>query len=50
MEYRLASSSWGKEEINSIQEVIDSDMFSIDQKLKNLKSSLLNFSIQNMVM
>lgn len=43
MEYRLASSSWGKEEINSIQEVIDSDMFSMGPKVKEFEKQFAKF-------
>ena len=34
MEYKLATSTWGKEEINAIQEVIDTDKFSMGPKVE----------------
>lgn len=41
MNYKLASSSWGKEEIEAIHQVIDSDVFSMGEKVAQYEK---NFS------
>ena len=37
MTYPLASSTWGKEELDAIQEVIDSDMYTMGAKVKQFE-------------
>ena len=39
MEYKLASSSWDEKEIKAIRQVIKSDMYSMNKKSKNMKTS-----------
>ena len=43
MEYKLATSSWGKEEINAINAVIDSDQFSMGPKVKEYERKFASF-------
>ena len=37
MKYKLATSTWDNKEIEAIHEVIESDMYSMGPKVKNLK-------------
>ena len=41
--YPLASSSWDHEEISAIHEVIDSDMFTMNVRVKSLRMSMQTF-------
>ena len=43
MEYKLATSTWGKEEINAIQEVIDTDKFSMGPKVEEYEKQFASF-------
>jgi CDP-6-deoxy-D-xylo-4-hexulose-3-dehydrase len=43
MEYKLATSTWGKEEIKAIQDVIDTDMFSMGPKVKEYERQFADF-------
>lgn len=43
MEYKLASSTWGKEEIDAIQDVIVSDKYSMDVKVEKYESEFADF-------
>jgi CDP-6-deoxy-D-xylo-4-hexulose-3-dehydrase len=43
MEYKLATSTWGKEEIKAIQDVIDTDMFSMGPKFKEYERQFADF-------
>lgn len=43
MEYKLATSTWGKEEINAIHDVIDSDKFSMGPKVEQYEQRFADF-------
>ena len=43
MEYKLATSTWGKEEINAIQEVINADKFSMGPKVEEYEKQFALF-------
>lgn len=43
MNYKLASSSWGKEEIKAIHNVIDSDVFSMDKKVVQYEKNFAKY-------
>jgi CDP-6-deoxy-D-xylo-4-hexulose-3-dehydrase len=43
MEYKLATSTWGKEEIKAIQDVIDSDKFSMGPKVQEYERQFADF-------
>ena len=43
MQYKLATSSWGNEEINALNEVIKSDMFSMGPKVKKFENEFADF-------
>ncbi len=43
MEYKLATSTWGKEEINAIQEVIYTDKFSMGPKVEEYEKQFASF-------
>lgn len=43
MEYKLATSTWGKEEINAIHEVIDTDKFSMGPKVEEYEKQFASF-------
>ena len=43
MEYKLATSTWGKEEIKAIQDVIDTDTFSMGPKVKEYERQFADF-------
>lgn len=43
MKYELATSSWDKHEIQAIQDVIDSNMYSMGQKVKTFESNFSQF-------
>ena len=40
MEYRLATTSWGKEEIEAIHKVIESDMYSMGTQVESFEREL----------
>ena len=51
MIYPLASSSWGKEEIQAIQNVIDSDMYTMGKHVKQFEQEFADlFGSENAVM
>ena len=43
MKYELATSSWDKEEIQAIQDVIDSNMYSMGEKVKTFERNFSQF-------
>ena len=43
MNYKLASSSWGKEEIKAIHQVIDSDVFSMGKKVAQYEKNFAKY-------
>ena len=43
MEYKLATSSWGKEEINAIHKVIDSGMYSMGTQVESFEKEFSKF-------
>ena len=43
MEFKLASSTWGREEINALQRVIDSDIYSMDKEVQNYENRFSEF-------
>ena len=43
MEYKFATSTWGKEEIKAIQDVIDTDTFSMGPKVKEYERQFADF-------
>lgn len=43
MKYELATSSWNKEEIQAIQDVIDSNMYSMGEKVKTFERNFSQF-------
>ena len=43
MNYKLASSSWGKEEIKAIHDVIDSDVFSMGEKVAQYEKNFAKY-------
>ncbi len=43
MKYKLASSSWGKEEIKAINRVIENDMFSMGNEVKKYEKEFSSF-------
>ena len=43
MEYKLASSSWDEKEIKAIRQVIKSDMYSMNKKVKEYEDKFANF-------
>jgi len=43
MEYKLASSTWDHKEIAAIQEVIDSDMYSMGNKVQEYESKFAQY-------
>tara|TARA_A100001015_G_C14969233_1_gene704381 strand:+ start:257 stop:1411 length:1155 start_codon:yes stop_codon:yes gene_type:complete len=43
MNYKLASSSWGKEEIEAIHQVIDSDVFSMGEKVAQYEKNFAKY-------
>jgi CDP-6-deoxy-D-xylo-4-hexulose-3-dehydrase len=43
MNYPLASSTWGKEELNAIQDVIDSDMYTMGAKVKQFEKEFAEY-------
>ena len=50
MKYSLATSSWGDEEIKAIQSVIESDMYSMGQRLRIMKRVCSYFGAKYAVM
>lgn len=43
MEYKLASSTWGHEELSAIQRVIDSDKYSMDKEVNNYERHFADY-------
>lgn len=43
MSYKLATSTWGKEEINAIQAVIESDIYSMGEKVAEFENNTAKF-------
>lgn len=43
IDYKLASSTWGSEEIDAIQSVIDSGMYSMGSKVADYEKEFSNF-------
>lgn len=43
IDYKLASSSWGQEEIDAIQSVIDTGMYSMGDKVKEFENEFSNY-------
>ncbi len=43
MEFKLASSTWGREEINALQRVIDSDIYSMDKEVQNYENKFSEY-------
>ena len=43
MEYKLATSTWGKEELNALQEVIETDKFSMGPKVEYYERKFAEF-------
>ena len=43
MKYKLASSTWDSKEIEAIQEVIESDIYSMGKKVKSYESDFANY-------
>ena len=49
MNYSLVSDSWGREEVEAINKVIKSNIYTYKGKyVKEFEKNLLNFLIQNM--
>ena len=46
IKYRLSSSTWGKKEIEAIQNVIDSEMYTMGNYVKSFEKNLHNFWIK----
>jgi len=43
MDFKLASSTWGNEELNAIQRVIDSNIYSMDKEVHNYELNFADF-------
>lgn len=43
IEYKLASSTWGPEEVNALQRVIDSDVYSMDKEVHNYERRFADY-------
>ena len=44
MIYPLASSTWGKEEVEAIQRVIDTDMYTMGKHVKQFEEAFLELN------